>query len=120
MNAQKKRPHGIRPHVAFYAGWPKAWAVFDMAKTVWTEPAEDGEAAKAAHAASMIFPIGAPNEGFGQYFSGKSYLAPVSSSQVGIVNVTFEPACRNHWHIHHAEEGGGQILICVAGNGKLR
>lgn len=103
-------------HVAFYAGWPKGWAVFHMAKEVWAEdvPAED---AKAAHAAEMVFPIGAPNDGFAQYFSGQSFLAPVSTSQVGIFNVTFEPGCRNNWHIHHADQGGGQILVCVAGRG---
>ena len=52
-----------------------------------------------------------------QYFSGKSYLAPLSTAQVGIYNVTFEPSCRNNWHIHHAAKGGGQIRICVAGRG---
>lgn len=71
----------------------------------------------AAHAASMVFPIGAPNDGFAQYFSGQSFLAPVSTSQVGIFNVSFEPGCRNNWHIHHADKGGGQILICVAERG---
>lgn len=71
----------------------------------------------AAHAASMVFPIGTPNDGFAQYFSGQSFLAPVSTSQVSIFNVTFEPGCRNNWHIHHADKGGGQILICVAGRG---
>ena len=105
----------ILTHVAFYAGWPKAWAVFPMAKEVWAE--EGAETAMAAHENAMIFPIGAPNDGFKQYFSGKSYLAPVSKAQVGIFNVTFEPSCRNNWHIHHAKEGGGQILICVAGRG---
>ncbi len=102
-------------HVAFYAGWPKAWAVFNMAKDVWAEDVAD--TAKAAHANAMIFPIGAPNDGFRQYFSGQSYLAPISKGQVGIFNVTFEPSCRNNWHIHHATKGGGQILICVAGCG---
>ena len=102
-------------HVAFYAGWPKAWAVFNMAKDVWAE--ESAETEKAAHENSMIFPIGAPNDGFKQYFSGRSYLAPVSKEQVGIFNVTFEPKCRNNWHIHHATKGGGQILIGVAGRG---
>lgn len=102
-------------HAAFYAGWPKAWAAFRMAKEVWDE--DTGENAMAEHVASMIFPIGAPNEGFAQYFSGKSYLAPVSKEQVGIFNVTFEPGCRNNWHIHHAKTGGGQLLICVAGHG---
>ena len=86
-----------------------------MAKEVWAE--EETTDAKRAHAASMIFPIGAPNDGYAQFFSGKSYLAPLSTEQVGIYNVTFEPGCRNNWHIHHAEAGGGQILVCVAGRG---
>lgn len=73
--------------------------------------------AKRIHEESMVFPTGDPNDAFAQYFIGQSYLAPVSTSQVGIFNVTFEPGCRNNWHIHHAEEGGGQILICVAGRG---
>ena len=106
----------ILTHAAFYAGWPKAWAAFNMAKEVWAEEAAP-EDAMAAHAASMVFPIGAPNDAFAAYFTGKSYLAPVSTSQVGIYNVTFEPGCRNNWHIHHAKTGGGQILVCVAGRG---
>ena len=106
----------IITHAAFYAGWPKAWAAFRMAKEVWNENPE-GDDAKARHAASMIFPIGQPNDGFARYFSGRSFLAPVSKEQVGIFNVTFEPGCRNNWHIHHAKSGGGQILICVAGRG---
>jgi len=73
--------------------------------------------AKAVHQREMVFPIGAPNDGFAQYFIGQSYLAPLSTEQVGIYNVTFEPGCRNNWHIHHAKSGGGQILICVAGRG---
>ena len=106
----------ILTHAAFYAGWPKAWAAFRMAKEVWNDeqPADD---AKAAHQQAMVFPIGAPNDGFAQYFSGQSYLAPLSTEQVGIFNVTFEPGCRNNWHIHHADKGGGQILVCVACRG---
>ncbi len=103
-------------HVGFYAGWPKAWAVFRMAKEVWADAAPAADA-KAAHAAEMIFPIGAPNDGYAQYFIGQSYLAPVSTEQVGVYNVTFEPACRNNWHIHTSKSGGGQILICLAGKG---
>ena len=106
--------------VAFYVGWPKGWAVFNLAKEVW----ENGEGAlpyedeaMRAHEKEMVFPIGAPNDGFAQYFTGKSFLAPISTSQVGIFNVTFEPGCRNNWHIHHATESGGQILVCVAGRG---
>ena len=70
-----------------------------------------------AHAKSMVFPIGQPNDAFAQYFIGHSYLFPVSTSQVGVFNVTFEPGCRNNWHIHHAKSGGGQILVCVGGRG---
>ncbi|MCD7845041.1 MAG: carboxymuconolactone decarboxylase family protein [Oscillospiraceae bacterium] len=103
-------------HTAFYAGWPKGWAVFNMAKEVWAEEAS-GTDPKAAHQAEMVFSIGAPNDAFAQYFVGQSYLAPVSTSQVGIFNVTFEPGCRNNWHVHHADQGGGQILLCVAGRG---
>lgn len=112
----KKEIASIITHVAFYAGWPKGWAVFNMAKEVWSEntSTEDG---KAAHAVKMIFPIGTPNDGFAKYFIGQSYLAPVTTEQMGIFNVTFEPGCRNNWHIHHADKGGGQILLCVAGGG---
>lgn len=78
---------------------------------------KEAQTAMQAHAASMVFPIGAPNDGFAQYFSGKSFLAPVSTQQVGISNVTFEPGCRNNWHVHHASKGGGQILVCIAGRG---
>lgn len=106
----------ILTHAAFYAGWSKAWAAFRMAKEVWSEE-ETADDTKAKHAASMVFPIGNPNDGFAQYFSGKSFLAPVSKEQAGIFNVTFEPGCRNNWHVHHARNGGGQILICVAGRG---
>ncbi len=83
---------------------------------MWAEDAHAGDA-RAAHAAEMVFPIGAPNDGFAQYFVGRSYLAPLSQEQVGVYNVTFEPGCRNNWHIHYAKSGGGQILICVAGRG---
>lgn len=112
----QKEIAAIITHVAFYTGWPKGWAVFNLAKEVWS--VESGEnSAKDKHEASMIFPIGAPNDAFAQYFVGQSYLAPVSTNQIGIFNVTFEPECRNNWHIHHAKSGGGQILLCVAGRG---
>ena len=112
----KKEIAAVVTHTAFYAGWPKGWAVFNMAKEVWNEEAEMVDA-KTAHKNSMIFPIGKPNDGFAQYFIGQSYLAPVSTEQIGIFNVTFEPGCRNNWHVHHADKGGGQILVCVAGRG---
>ena len=62
------------------------------------------------------FPMGDKNP-YGQYFDGQSYLYELSSKQVPIFNVTFEPGCRNFWHIHHAEKGGGQILLVTAGRG---
>ena len=105
----------ILTHAAFYAGWPKAWAAFRMATEVWA--GDNDGSAKAEHENSMVFPIGKPNDGFAQHFTGRSYLAPLSTSQVGIFNVTFEPGCRNNWHIHHAKSGGGQLLICVDGEG---
>ncbi|HCW52992.1 MAG TPA: gamma-carboxymuconolactone decarboxylase [Clostridium sp.] len=106
----------IVTHAAFYCGWPKAWAVFRMAKEIWCEE-KDVDDERAKHQASMVFTIGEPNDAFAKYFIGQSYLAPLSMKQVGIFNVTFEPGCRNNWHIHNAEKGGGQILICVAGRG---
>ena len=65
----------------------------------------------------MIFPIGEPNTAYAKYFIGNSYLAPLSNEQVNVTNVTFEPRCRNNWHIHKSTAGGGQMLIGVAGHG---
>lgn len=67
-----------------------------------------------------IFGLGEPNSAFAQYFVGNSYLNPLTDPQTSgmlIANVTFEPGCRNNWHIHHAKSGGGQILLCIAGEG---
>ena len=61
-----------------------------------------------------VFPMGEKNEAFAQYFVGQSYLNMLSTERVTIGNVTFEPGCRNNWHIHHK---GGQILLCTAGRG---
>ena len=106
----------IITHIGFYAGWPKAWAAFNLAKNVWAGDTA-GEDAKAAFQREMIFPIGEPNTAYARYFTGNSYLAPISRDQVNISNVTFEPGCRNNWHIHKASKGGGQMLIGVAGRG---
>ena len=125
---QNAKAHGVTQkeiaaiitHVAFYAGWPKAWATFNLAKEVWQVNEGDllyEDEAMRAHAKCMVFPIGKPNDAFAKYFVGKSYLAPISMDQADIFNVTFEPGCRNNWHIHNASEGGGQILVCVAGRG---
>lgn len=106
----------IITHAAFYAGWPNAWVVFKLAKEVYTEE----EAADTEEVHGGFFGQGAPNDAYAQYFTGKSYLNPLTDPQntnVFIANVTFEPGCRNNWHIHKAEKGGGQILICVDGEG---
>ncbi|MGN0667572.1 MAG: carboxymuconolactone decarboxylase family protein [Huintestinicola sp.] len=123
FHLQNAKDHGVTQkeiaavitHTGFYAGWPKAWAVFNLAKEVWQ--VGEGDSPMEKHQSQMIFPIGSPNDAFAKYFAGQSYLAPVSKEQTGIFNVTFEPKCRNNWHIHHADKGGGQILICVAGRG---
>ena len=60
---------------------------------------------------NSTWPKGDPNTGYAQYFIGNSYLANVGG---GVMNVTFEPRCRNNWHIHHKQV---QVLICVAGRG---
>ena len=66
-----------------------------------------------------IFGRGQPNEAFAQYFSGQSFLNMLTKtdSGIGFANVTFEPGCRNNWHIHKADKGGGQVLLCIAGEG---
>lgn len=64
-----------------------------------------------------VFPRGKENTAYSKYFVGQSYLNMLSVEQVVIGNVTFEPGCRNNWHIHHAKSGGGQILLCTAGRG---
>lgn len=104
-------------HVAFYAGWPKAWTAFRLAKEVWADDADPVSDAKAKFQQEMIFPIGDANTAYAKYFIGNSYIARVSTSQVPVANVTFEPRCRNNWHVHHASSGGGQMLIGVAGRG---
>ncbi len=67
-----------------------------------------------------IFGKGGLNEAFSEYFTGNSYLKPLTNLEettVFLANITFEPGCRNHWHIHHARSGGGQLLLCTAGEG---
>ena len=66
------------------------------------------------------FGVGAPNDAYAQYFAGNSFLNALTDPKecpVFLANVTFEPGCRNNWHIHHADKGGGQILVCTAGQG---
>lgn len=101
----------ILTHLAFYAGWPNAWAAFRMAKEVYADDMTESHGG--------LFGLGKPNDAYAQYFVGQSYLNPLTdpSKTVFLANVTFEPGCRNNWHIHNAESGGGQFLICVDGEG---
>ena len=106
----------IITQIAFYAGWPKAWAAFRLAKDVWSDDV-NGNDAITEFQRTMIFPVGEPNSAYADYFSGKSWLAQISTDQIPFFNVTFEPGCRNNWHVHKAEKGGGQMLVGVAGRG---
>lgn len=107
------RKHGITKteaveivtHLAFYCGWPKAWSAFPLVEEVY----KDDDATQ-----KPLFGLGQPNDAFKQYFIGNSYLKPLNTMGVGAFNVTFEPGCRNNWHIHHR---GGQILLCTDGEG---
>lgn len=102
----------ILTHLAFYAGWPNAWAAFRVVKEVYAD-----EHFTETHGG--MFGMGEPNTAFSQFFIGNSYLKPLTNPEetVFIANVTFEPGCRNNWHIHHAAKGGGQLLLCVEGEG---
>ena len=120
---QNAKAHGVTKeeiasiitHATMYVGWPKGWAVFRLAKEVWNEeiPVMSD---KDRYQNSICFPIGESNP-YGEFFVGQSYLAQISAEQVPVFNVTFEPGCRNNWHIHHAKKGGGQMLICIGGRG---
>ena len=122
---QNAKAHGVTKeeiaaiitHATMYVGWPKGWAVFRLAKEVWTEAEENPASSLEEYAKTLFLPVGEPNDAYAQYFIGQSYLAPLTMEQVPSFNVTFEPGCRNNWHIHHADNGGGQILVCVAGRG---
>ena len=106
----------ILTHEAFYAGWPNAWAAFRVLLKVYGEEADSGEGATF----KPTFGLGEANDVYAAYFTGQSYLNPLTSADeagVAISNVTFEPGCRNNWHIHHADKGGGQVLIVTDGRG---
>ena len=66
-----------------------------------------------------VFGTGVANTSYARYFIGDSYLNPLTKPEDGLflANVTFEPGYRNNWHIHKAAKGGGQLLICTAGEG---
>lgn len=103
----------IVTQIAFYSGWAKAWSAFPLIEEVYGND-------KTTEKHGGAFGIGEPNINFAQYFIGKSYLKPLNNPKecnVFLANVTFEPKCRNNWHIHKSSKGGGQILICVEGEG---
>lgn len=111
---QNAKKHGVTltemveviSHIAFYVGWPNAWAVFPMVREAYAE--------ETTGPAGSLFGIGEPNEAFAKYFIGNSYLKILNTKGVFMANVTFEPGCRNNWHVHH---NGGQILLCTDGEG---
>ena len=121
---QNAKAHGVTKeeiaaiitHATMYVVLPKVFAVFRLAKEIWNEEIP-AETEKDKYQNTIFFPIGAPNDAYARFFVGQSYLAPVSTEQVPVYNVTFEPGCRNNWHIHHAKNHGGQMLICVGGRG---
>jgi 4-carboxymuconolactone decarboxylase len=118
---QLGREHGITrsqaveliTQLAFYCGWPKAWSALPLVREVYADVKDNdipmGELSR--------FPLGEENTAYEKYFTGKSWLARLTTGKFGVFNVTFAPGVRNFWHIHHAREGGGQIIICVAGRG---
>lgn len=101
--------HSIPAVLAAKVGEREAWRAQKAIAEVFGEEFNGGEPVK-----DLMFPKGQPNTAFAKYFIGESFLAPLSSGKVPVSNVTFEPGCRNNWHIHHK---GIQVLICVGGIG---
>ena len=100
-----------------YCGYPRTLNALRLFKEAAAEAKVSADAKTMPGKDWSVFPVGKPNDAYAKYFVGKSYLDMISTEQVGVGNVTFEPACRNNWHIHHAKKGGGQILIATAGRG---
>ena len=100
-----------------YCGYPRTLNALRLFKEAAAETKVAADAKTVPGKDWSVFPVGKPNDAYAKYFVGKSYLDMISTEQVGVGNVTFEPACRNNWHIHHAKKGGGQILIATAGRG---
>ena len=96
----------IITHLAFYIGWPNDWQIFPIVKEIYKEDKNEPS--------DSLFGLGELNTKFAPYFIGNSYLKPLNIKDLSIFNVTFEPKCRNNWHIHHK---GGQILLCTDGEG---
>jgi 4-carboxymuconolactone decarboxylase len=111
---QNAKNHGVKKsemvevltQLAFYAGWPNVWAAFPYVKEVYKD--------EQTTLGDSLFGQGQENKAYAAYFTGKSYLKPIPCQGLGIANVTFEPGCRNFWHIHHQ---GGQLLLVTDGVG---
>ena len=109
-------------HAMPYMGIPRLFNALNCAKDLLSESdiREENKMMDTEFEKSNVFGLGKENTAYAQYFIGNSYLNPLTEPQAGkpfFANVTFEPGCRNNWHIHHAAQGGGQILLCVAGSG---
>lgn len=102
-------------HLAFYVGWPKAWSAFQRAQTIWTQADQLATCPADNH---RLFALGEKNTTYANYFTGNSYInmlvQPQTGQPISIAQVTFEPSCRNHWHIHLQD---AQILMVTAGDG---
>jgi len=84
----------------------------------WETVLMTGDMPQTPNEFDQVFPSGPPNDAFAEFFIGRSYLAALTDGTVPVNNVTFEPGCRNNWHIHRGENGGGdQVLLCTAGSG---
>ena len=109
MGVSDEEIHAIPRVLAAKVGDIEAYRAAKAIAEVYGEPFSEGKPVE-----RMMFPKGEPNTAYAQYFIGNSYLAPLLTEGLPMSNVTFEPRCRNNWHIHHK---GGQILICVGGEG---
>lgn len=109
MGLKDDEIRSIPATLAARVGEVEAWRAAKAIAAVFGEPFDEGKPVE-----QMMFPKGDFNSAYAQYFIGNSYLAPLSQGKVPVSNVTFEPRCRNNWHIHHK---GIQMLICVGGTG---
>lgn len=109
MGLKDDEIRSIPATLAARVGEVEAWRAAKAIAAVFGEPFDEGKPVE-----QMMFPKGDFNSAYAKYFIGNSYLAPLSQGKVPVSNVTFEPRCRNNWHIHHK---GIQVLICVGGTG---
>ena len=112
MGLKDDEIRSIPATLAARVGEVEAWRAAKAIAAVFGEPFDEGKPVE-----QMMFPKGDFNSAYAQYFIGNSYLAPLSQGKVPVSNVTFEPRCRNNWHIHKATKGGGQMLVGIAGRG---